>query len=355
MSNNSRNIILGATAPRKWQILLRCNDINPVLLAQRRSAHQGQAAAMRDTVYCVLCVVVTLMLGALAARYVSGIWILAFFESLQTHLGLACAAGALLALLVRRHWYAMLLLAVSALLVGHSIVMLREHAVPAATTDAQPSFRLVSFNIDTDNFENGERIGDFIVGSKADVIVISEASPLLSQMSRLLEIYPYRVGCGALVEDCDSLLMSKRPFLTENIRSLGSLWDNRFIMVTIDMDGQPVTFAAAHLSKPYFDDFHRGELDILQQILNLAKGPLLLTGDFNASVIEPDMRHFLTMTSLRHVFPEPATWPIEAGAFGISIDHVFGRAPLLLKSVQQIPDSMGSNHYGLISDFTVAK
>jgi endonuclease/exonuclease/phosphatase (EEP) superfamily protein YafD len=313
------------------------------------------AAAMRHTVYCVLCVLATLALAVLTARYVTDQWILAFFESLQTHISVFGAVLALLALLFKRHWYAVFLLVVALALGVHSLVMLREFAVPATAADAQPSFRLLSFNIDSDNLDSGERIGDLIVGSKADIIVISEASPLLSQMSRLSEIYPYRVGCGVRVELCDSLLMSKRPFLKQYIGDLGSLWDNRFIMVTIDMDGQPVTFAAAHLSKPYFDDFHRGELDVLQQFLNPAAGPLLLTGDFNASVIEPDMRDFLTSTSLRHLFPEPATWPIAAGAFGISIDHVFGRAPLLLKSVRQIPDSMGSNHYGLISDFTVAK
>jgi endonuclease/exonuclease/phosphatase (EEP) superfamily protein YafD len=326
-----------------------------MLLAQLLPPVGAGAAAMRHTVYCVLCVLATLALAVITARYVTDQWILAFFESLQTHISLFGAALALLALLVKRHWYGMFLLVLALVLAGHSMVMLHEHALPAADADAKPSFRLLSFNIDSGNFANGERIGDFIVGSNADVVVISEAAPLLAQMARLSAAYPYRVGCGVLVEDCDSLLMSKRPFVQQEIRDLGSLWDNRFIMVTVDMDGQPVTFAAAHLSKPYFDDFHNDELDILCEIMNLAKGPLLLTGDFNASVIEPDMRRFLTSTNLRHLFPEPATWPIETGAFGISIDHVFARPPLLLKSVRQIPDNMGSNHYGLVSEFTVER
>jgi endonuclease/exonuclease/phosphatase (EEP) superfamily protein YafD len=310
---------------------------------------------MRHTVYCVLCVLATLALLVITARYVTDQWILAFFESLQTHISILAAVLAMLALLVKRHWYAVFLLVAAFVLAGHSIFMLHEYASPAAVADARPSFRLLSFNIDSDNFANGERIGDLIAGSKADIIVVSEAAPLLAQMARLSDVYPYRVGCGVLVEDCDSLLMSKRPFVKQEIRDLGSLWDNRFILVTIDLDGQPVTLAAAHLSKPYFDDFHNDELDILREIMNLAKGPLLLTGDFNASVIEPDMRNFLASTNLRHLFPEPATWPIETGAFGISIDHVFARAPLQLKSVEQIPDNMGSNHYGLMSQFTVGR
>jgi endonuclease/exonuclease/phosphatase (EEP) superfamily protein YafD len=310
---------------------------------------------MRDTVYCVLCVLLTLMLGVLAARYVSGTWMLAFFESLQTHIALACAGGAVLALIVRRHWYAGALLIASLLLACHSIVMLREHAAAPASADAQPSFRLLSFNIDNDNFENGARIADLIVGSKADVVEIFEASPVLSEMSRISVVYPYRIGCGVMTEDCDSLLLSKRPLLKPDMRDLSVLWRNRFILATIDMDGQPVAFASAHLSKPYFDDFHKGELSYLGDILQSVQQPLLLAGDFNASVIEPDMRHFLRRSGLTHLFPEPSTWPISAGRLGISIDHVFARPPLQLTSVRRIEDAMGSNHYGLLTEFTVAK
>lgn len=309
---------------------------------------------MRNTIYCILCVLTTVALAVLSARYVGDIWILAFFESLQTYFGIACIIGALLALAVRRHWYAILMLVAALAVTGHSIVMLRAHTAPPAAADAQPSYRLLSFNIDNDNFANSEKIGDLIVNSKADIVEVFEASPLLSQMARLTEIYPYRIGCGVMTEDCDSLLLSKRPFLTQTMRGLSVLWQNRFIMATIDMDGHKIAFATAHLSKPYFDEFHDYELGILYHILHATKEPLLLAGDFNASVIEPDMLAFLDRSQLQHVFPEPATWPIEAGAYGIAIDHVFVRAPLRLKSVRQIPDAMGSNHYGLITEFTIA-
>jgi endonuclease/exonuclease/phosphatase (EEP) superfamily protein YafD len=309
---------------------------------------------MRDTIYCVFCVLITCVLAILSARYLTDIWILAFFESLQTHFGIACIIGALLTLVVRRHWYAMVMLVVALAVTGHSIVLLHAHAAPPADTSAQPSFRLLSFNIDNDNFANSETIGDLIVNSKADIVEVFEASPLLSQMARLTAAYPYRIGCGVMTSECDSLLLSKRPFLNQTMRSLSVLWQNRFVMATIDMDGHKVAFATAHLSKPYFDEFHSFELNILYHVLHATKEPLLLAGDFNASVIEPDMREFLDRSQLQHAFPEPATWPIEAGAYGIAIDHVFARAPLQLKSVRQIPDALGSNHYGLMTEFTIA-
>lgn len=313
---------------------------------------------MKHTAYCVFSVLSTLAVGILAARYAVHLWILAFFESLQTHFSLVAIALALIALIFKRHWYAALILAAGIALCVHSVVMLREFAAPAIveTPSAQAKrYKLLSFNIENDNFENGARIADFILASQADVVEIFEAEPILSQMDRITQLYPYRIGCGAMTPDCDSLLLSKRPFRTQEIRSIGGLWNNRFILANIDMDGQPVNFVTTHLSKPYFDDFHENELDLLARRVNGMSDPLILAGDFNASVIAPDMREFLAATGLRHVFPESATWPIEAGALGIAIDHVFARAPLRLISVKQIPDAMGSNHFGLMTEFDVPR
>ncbi|MGG6898203.1 MULTISPECIES: endonuclease/exonuclease/phosphatase family protein [Rhizobium] len=313
---------------------------------------------MRHTVYCVLCVLATLALGILAARYVTDSWLLAFFESLQTHISLFAIILALTAFFFKRHWYAILLTAAGTVLLVHSVLMLQEHAASSFVASAEASgghFKLLSFNIEDSNFENGARIADLIVASKADVVEIFEAGPVFSAMDRITKIYPYRIGCGEMTTDCDSLLLSKRPFRTRLMRSLDSLWDNRFILATIDMDGQPVNFASIHLSKPYFDEFHQIELGLLASILNDAKEPLILAGDFNASVIAPDMRDFLAATALRHAFPEPATWPVAAGPYGISIDHVFARAPLRLISVKQIRDAMGSNHFGLMAEFSVPR
>ncbi|MFT4000238.1 MAG: endonuclease/exonuclease/phosphatase family protein [Rhizobium sp.] len=313
---------------------------------------------MRHTVYCVLCVLATLALGILAARYVADSWLLAFFESLQTHISLFAIILAVAAFVFKRHWYALFLTAAGIVLLVHSILMLQEYASTSLVASAEASgghIKLLSFNIEDSNFENGARIADLIVASKADVVEIFEAGPIFSEMDRIAKVYPYRIGCGVMTTDCDSLLLSKRPFQTQVMRSLGSLWDNRFILATIDIDGQPVSFASAHLSKPYFDAFHQIELGLLAPILNDVKEPLILAGDFNASVIAPDMRDFLAATGLRHAFPEPATWPIAAGAYGISIDHVFARAPVRLISVKQIRDAMGSNHFGLMTEFSVPR
>lgn len=309
---------------------------------------------MRDTIYCVTCVLVTLVLVALCGRFVTHIWLLAFLESLQTHFAVASTIGALLAIAVRRHWYAVALLFAAVSMTGYSVLLLQAHSTELASGN-RTTYRLLSFNIDNDNFENGDRIADLISASKADVVEIFEAMPVEPRLARLAGLYPYRIGCGVLTSACDSLILSRRPFLSQSIASLSMIWPNRIIKAVVDMDGQPVALVSAHLSKPYFDEFHQDELYWLTKHIEAMKEPLLLAGDFNAAVLEPDMQAFLENTGLKHVFPEPATWPIRAGPFGIAIDHVFARAPLQLKSVTRVPDAMGSNHYGLMTEFTIAR
>lgn len=311
---------------------------------------------MKDTIFCVLNVLVSVVLIILSLRYVTDYWLLAFVYSLQTHIAIVCMAVILFSLLFKRHWYTGFLLVVGLFLAIHPFFMLREFAGTPESADAgQQVFRLMSFNILNSNFPNGEKIADAIITSNADVAFILEAPPINSQVQRISQTYPYRVGCGEGMPKCGIVVFSKRPILDSAIKSLSDLWSNRLVRVVIDLDGQPVNFVAVQLAKPYFDEFHMFELYNLSRVLRDIKGPLVLAGDFNSAIIAPDMQRFLRANQLKNVFPEPTTWPILAGRYGISIDHVFARAPLQLKSVNRIEDNMGSNHFGLMSEFVIGQ
>lgn len=308
---------------------------------------------MRDTIFCVFSVLTTLVLAIVSLRYVTNFYLLSFFYSFQVHLAVAAAAASLAALLVKRHWYALLTLAVSLVLAVHGVVMAREF-VEAAVEESRPAiFRLMSFNIENDNFANGPAIADMVIASGADVVNILEAEPLLSELPRLLKTYPYYVGCGIGMEQCDTLVLSKRPLIEPRIRNLGLLWRNRLTISTIDFDGRKVNFLAAHLTKPYYDEFHGLEIADLAEVIPSLPGPLVLAGDFNTSILAPDVQSLMRSQGLGTVSLEPATWPIAAGPFGIPIDHIFSKAPLRLKSVRRIADSYGSNHFGLMAEFAI--
>ncbi|MBY3594657.1 endonuclease/exonuclease/phosphatase family protein [Rhizobium bangladeshense] len=308
---------------------------------------------MRDTIFCVFSVLTTLVLAIISLRYVKDFYLLSFFYSFQLHLALAAAVASVAAFLVKRHWYALLTLGVSVMLAVHGVVMAREFVEPAIDERRPVLFRLMSFNIENDNFANGRDIADMVIASGADVVNILEAEPLLSELPRLLQTYPYYVGCGIGMEQCDTLVLSKRPLIEPHIRNLGLLWRNRLTISTIDFDGRKVNFLAAHLTKPYYDEFHGLEIEDLAELIPSLPGPLVLAGDFNTSILAPDMQYLMRSRGLGTVSLEPATWPIIAGPFGIAIDHVFSKAPLRLKSVRRIPNSFGSNHFGLMADFAI--
>lgn len=127
---------------------------------------------MKDTLFCIGSVLVSLLLALMSLRYITHVWLLAFVYSFQVHFALAAIAAILVLLLIKRHWYAYLLLAVAVMLLGHGVIMLREFAAPPAHADTPSLFRLMSFNIEHENFANAGRIADFIVASNADVVNI---------------------------------------------------------------------------------------------------------------------------------------------------------------------------------------
>jgi endonuclease/exonuclease/phosphatase (EEP) superfamily protein YafD len=137
------------------------------------------------------------------------------------------------------------------------------------------------------------------------------------------------------------------------VKSIGGLWRDRLVQVAIDFDGTRVNFVSVHLAKPYFDDFQVDELADLKDVVTAISGPLLLAGDFNSAIIDPHIQRFVSTSGLNTVFPEPATWPVQARQLGIAIDHVLARPPLRLTSVTQIEDSAGSNHYGLLAEIAI--
>ncbi|MEB2843060.1 endonuclease [Rhizobiales bacterium RZME27] len=307
---------------------------------------------MKHTISVALCVIVSLVLGAIATRYVHPQWMLATLHSLQLHAAIACALAMILALLISRNVFPGLLLIASIGIAVHAWIMPYEFDADPAPQSGK-TIRLMHFNILGGNYRNGERIYQAIVDSGADVVNIMEMPPLAPYLAELDKVYPYRIGCGRETEICDMMMLSKRPLTNLSVGGLSELRKDRFMLADIDVGGTTVHVAAMHLSKPYFDNYHKMEMTNAARILNNRKGPLLLSGDFNSSSIAPDVQQFMRWTGLRTIAPEIPTWPVRLGRFGIAIDHVMVRAPLGMKSVTRIPNSMGSNHYGLMAEFVV--
>jgi endonuclease/exonuclease/phosphatase (EEP) superfamily protein YafD len=309
---------------------------------------------IRQILSVAICVIVSLVLIAIATRYIHPHWIFAALHSLQLHFTLAACAAMLVAFLLHRGFMTGLLLAAALLMAGHTVFMGQQLAATATAEDeAAPSFKLLSFNILSNNYPNSEAIADMIAASGADIVNVMEAEPLQAHLPALAQVYPYRIGCGVIVTFCDQLMLSKTPLRKGMVRSLSPIFVNRFILAETEIAGQTVHVAGIHTTKPYFDNFQTFELIRAALALTDTEGPLVLSGDFNASSLAPNIRDFLYWTGLRTGSYEPATWPVRLGPFGLPIDHIYVRAPLKFRSLSALSSSYGSNHAGLIAEIAI--
>lgn len=309
---------------------------------------------MRHTISVAICVIVSLVLAAIGTRYIYPHWIFATLHSLQLHAVVACVLAMLVALAVKRHFLIWLLFAATLIFTAHTVFMGFQYADKATEKDAgAPTLRLLSFNILNDNFENAENIVRTITSSGADVVNVMEAAPLRVYLDQLGKTYPYRIGCGVIIPFCDQLMLSKTPIENPVVKDLSQIFPSRFILGRVNVAGRTVNLVGIHTTKPYFDNFHSAELNRAAALMSETTGPLVISGDFNSTSLQPNMRRFLRATQLRTGGWEPATWPIEAGPFGLPIDHVFARAPLKIRSVTRIADAQGSNHFGLMAEIAI--
>jgi endonuclease/exonuclease/phosphatase (EEP) superfamily protein YafD len=334
--------------------MLRCKRHLRVLIHPLSEA-ADQIMTPGKILSVAICVIVSLVMAAIGTRYIHPHWTLATLHSLQLHAAVACIAAMLFAVILYRNLVTYLLLAAAIALTGHTVILGQQYTAMADERDADaPTVRLLSFNILSENYQNGEAIARMIATSGADVVNIMEAEPLHAHLGWLAATYPYRIGCGVLVIDCDQLMLSKTPLKRGSVRSLSAIFDNRFILAETEIRGHKVNVAGIHTTKPYFDKFQTVELVRATLAITDMEGPLVLSGDFNASSLAPNIRSFFTWTGLRTASYEPPTWPVKLGMFGLPIDHVYVRPPMRIRSVSALPSAYGSNHAGLMADLVIS-
>jgi endonuclease/exonuclease/phosphatase (EEP) superfamily protein YafD len=298
-----------------------------------------------------------LCLAVFVLRYTTHFWGVNVAFSLQLQAGVVMMLMALLCLALKPGAFTLSMLLATLFIFAHAIVMMWQSLPPAAPDEmtGMQKLRVLSFNVLGDNLENGAAIADYIVRSGADIAYVMEAAPVAQHLDQVSKTYPYRIGCGEHTPTCDLMLLSKYPLDRIHVGNLSDLRKDRFATARIHIAGTTLHLAAAHLSKPYFDDYHAEELDELSDALRTIDGPLLLAGDFNAATTAPDMQKLLKRTGMTTTGWEPATWPVRAGRFGVPIDHIYIRAPLMAQKLTRIPSNFGSNHYGLVADLMLPK
>ncbi|WP_055049467.1 endonuclease/exonuclease/phosphatase family protein [Devosia sp. A16] len=301
-----------------------------------------------------LALVVSAVLAAVSIEL--GIPGQALLQSLRFHIA-AALLGLVVLLFLGGAWRrALLFLLAFAVSTGQGAAVIyrqQEARDPLVAAAGKPLLKLLSFNILSGN-PNGETIARFVAGSGADLVVLLEAAPVAAYVGILRASYPYSAGC----EDGDRcggvVILSRTPLADVSVQSMSGIWVNRLVTATTEVLGQKVNIVAAHLVKPYFDDFAAQELAKLGAVIGKLEGPVVLAGDFNAAAWSGAIDRLITRQQLLPGPAYPATWPVRLGPLGVPIDNVFTRAPLVIWNIEAVADAMGSNHRGLMAEIGMA-
>ncbi len=272
-------------------------------------------------------------------------------HSLRFHIGAALLGLVIMLLITKAWWRGVLLLLIVALSLGQgTLLVLRQAEGRAAFNDQTPlaSLRLLSFNVLASN-ERGAEIADYMAQTGADVVFTMESNAVLPQLDRIATTFPFRAGCSPDGQQCDTMLFSRTPLTDIRVRQIGPFGRWRLVVARTNIDGQDVTLAATHLSKPYFDEAASVELWQIRRALRDIEGPLVLAGDFNAAPWSETVYRFAADLDLIPPPFYPATWPVRLGALGVPIDNMFTRGTARINSIAATPDALGSNHRGLLA------
>ncbi|TNB49668.1 hypothetical protein FF124_01535 [Martelella lutilitoris] len=298
-----------------------------------------------------ICAVLALSLGVLP--FLSQAWPFVFLGGMRLHIAVAAIFFSLIFwALVRSPWAALPL--AGAVILAVWVGWLHHGMVQPEREGGQryATLKLIEFNMLHRN-RNGAAIADWLKAQDADVVYALESSPIWRHLDALSETYPYCAGCERVERSDDLLVLSKFPLQDVSLFSLGELASRRFIRSRIEVEGTSVTLVAMHLTKPYFDDLQQEELARARHLLRTVEGPIILGGDFNSSLLSPDIQSFIGSTGLRSHAHEPRTWPVRAPSIGLPIDHILVRPPAHIDKLARMEDSLGSNHFGLIAEISI--
>jgi endonuclease/exonuclease/phosphatase (EEP) superfamily protein YafD len=268
-------------------------------------------------------------------------------QTLRLHVAGGTLVVAIALLVVGARWRGILLALLAFVSLGEAaywIGMQQSSRIAMTPHSETPRFSLVSYNVLIWN-DRAVELADELLARDADVVFTFESGGIYSELPRLRERYPYKLGCDVEAV-CDTMILSKTP-IEGTVGSLGDFSRGRLIVADAQLAGRDVNLVAVHMTKPYFDLAAEGESWALRRVLEGLDGPVIVAGDFNAAPWSGNMRRLLRDTGLMPSPWYPPTWPAPFGPLGVPIDNVFTRAPALVEEIEAIPDPLGSNHRGL--------
>ncbi len=230
--------------------------------------------------------------------------------------------------------------------------------------DAVGRFRLITFN--TLNKNNDlDAIANLLTRHRPDAVVLQELSP--RKYARLRAA----LGDGWQGVHCDDSYYCHVALLTPHaIRSHAVLGRGPGaegppqVRARIAFGRLQVTVIGVHIMRPISSA--RRHLLELQRLALQVRGidragvgmragpPMIVAGDFNATVFSKGLQRFAVNSGLRHMGPMIPSWPVRPfWAPQIAIDHVYASPGVQVSAVAALPNA-GSDHLPILADLDLA-
>jgi endonuclease/exonuclease/phosphatase (EEP) superfamily protein YafD len=237
-------------------------------------------------------------------------------------------------------------------------------SILAAPFVTAPSFfhqigmiRLVSFNMYRANGRSAEAV-DWLLAQNADIVVLLEAAPeQQGELKRLIQHFPYVYGCSA-EHYCSTMILARQAARAVWPHAVGDA-DNRkalsALTASFDWQGQTVPITAVHLDRPWPLGRQNREMVALNIVMQTVARGGIVVGDFNSAPTTFAMRDMAAAGDVRLASGLTGTWPSDgAGLLRLPLDQLYLGPCLSAGEVSRGP-SLGSDHFPLISDISVAR
>ncbi len=236
---------------------------------------------------------------------------------------------------------------------------------PAFVPDTQPPtgdriVRAIVANVLTSNQQHSRFIG-FIKKENPDFILVTEVNGAWMKSLEVLQSdYPHTVSF-ARQDNFGIALFSKLPLVDAKILTLGER-KLPSIFARVQVDAQHfMTILGTHPLPPGSSrqtNWRNEQLSVISELAGGSKRSVLLLGDLNVTPWSPQFADVLQISKLRdsrNGFGIQTTWPTGELVFlRIPIDHVLVSEDVHIHD-RRVGSNIGSDHYPVIVDFSIAR
>lgn len=331
-----------------WQESAHAWHSNPVSKPASNTSLAAPLLRHVDGIAEIGCLLVcSATIGALLA---SRFWI----TELLTHFRVqytACLAVAAAWWLVRRHpWRA----AVCAVLAGTNAFCWVSLYKPAPRpTPPTKALRVMALNVLTSNHQF-EQVRALLEREQPDLLLLQEVNQAwMENLTAISNQFPHNIAVPR-EDNFGIALLSSIPFVSAVTTNL----DHSMVPTVdavMDVQGHRLRLLGLHALPPASKDgatYRDAQLAACGEILQAEAGPVILTGDFNATPWSPCLRKLRRVSGLldsMQGYGPQASWPTYLWPLLIPLDHLYHSAHIQVVD-RRLDTSSGSDHAALIVD-----